>query len=365
MSAVDRPEGPVGLAVAGKLGHLDRSPGRARRAMAAESEGRRWQIATSAGEAGPEDPHGDVVREVQRMWILSALARLACEKPADSLTVREIIAHAGVSRRRFYELFENSTDCFEAAFEEAVLKAGEQVRAACGREGEWLERLRRGLHALLSFFDVEPELTRLCLLGTSAASPRMLARRREILADVAVFVDEGRGTIPAERQPPPLTAESLVGGALSVIQARILEPDHAPTVDLLNPLLAVLVLAYRGPQAARRELSRPMPRGTDRLQAGDARDSVALGMRLTYRTLRVLAVISASPGISNREVGEAAGVQNAGQISKMLARLERHGLIRNTGAGQSRGASNAWTLTPLGLKVDRAQRLARRGTQLG
>jgi len=36
---------------------------------------------------------------------------------------------------------------------------------------------------------------------------------------------------------------------------------------------------------------------------------------------------------------------------KALARLQRLGLLANTGQGQSRGEPNAWTLTDLGEKV--------------
>jgi AcrR family transcriptional regulator len=352
------------LAAAGSAGQLER-PRDGGRIAAAECA-REWPVSTvSSTDPAAKEPRSDLVREVQRMWILSAVAKLAQEKSPESLTVREIIARAGVSRRRFYELFESSRDCFEAAFDEALAKATGQVLAAGEGGGSWVQRLRNGLLALLSFIDDEPELARLCVLGTTTVSPAMLARRRELLANAAVFFEEGRDSVPAKLQPPPLTAESLVGGALSVIQARMLEPDPAPLVELLNPLVSVIVLAYKGPAQARRELSQPVPRGEGSTQAGDARHSVALDMRLTYRTLRVLAVIAASPRISNRAVGEAAGIANAGQISKMLARLERHGLIRNTGAGQPKGAPNAWTLTPVGMKVDRARRLARGGTQAG
>ena len=38
-------------------------------------------------------------------------------------------------------------------------------------------------------------------------------------------------------------------------------------------------------------------------------------------------------GPSNREVAHAAGVKDQGQISKLLARLQTHGLLQNTGAG--------------------------------
>lgn len=60
----------------------------------------------------------------------------------------------------------------------------------------------------------------------------------------------------------------------------------------------------------------------------------------------------ARPGIgSNRALAEHAGISDEGQISKLLARLERLGLLQNTGKGQAKGAANAWSLTPLGRQV--------------
>jgi hypothetical protein len=76
-------------------------------------------------------------------------------------------------------------------------------------------------------------------------------------------------------------------------------------------------------------------------------------MRLTYRTVRVLLAIAADPGTSNRQVGAGAGIDDQGQISKLLARLEKLGLVYNSGAGQVRGAPNAWLLTKKGIEVER------------
>lgn len=76
-------------------------------------------------------------------------------------------------------------------------------------------------------------------------------------------------------------------------------------------------------------------------------------IRLTYRTMCALAVIAAQPGLSNSEISELIGISDQGQISKLLARLARHGLIENTGQGQSRGLSNAWRLTPDGGQLER------------
>ncbi len=55
--------------------------------------------------------------------------------------------------------------------------------------------------------------------------------------------------------------------------------------------------------------------------------------------------------MSNRTVAEYAGIADQGQVSKLLARLERLGLIENTGQGHARGERNAWRLTPTGVRV--------------
>jgi chromosome segregation and condensation protein ScpB len=77
----------------------------------------------------------------------------------------------------------------------------------------------------------------------------------------------------------------------------------------------------------------------------------ALNMRLTYRTVRVLMAVAANSGSSNRMVADGAGVSDPGQISKLLHRLERLGLIGNDGTGRPPGGPNAWSLTEKGRAV--------------
>lgn len=82
-------------------------------------------------------------------------------------------------------------------------------------------------------------------------------------------------------------------------------------------------------------------------------------MRLTYRTALVLERVAQNPGASNRVIGERADVYDQGQISKLLGRLERIGLLQNTGEGRNaKGEPNAWCLTQLGERV--TQQLALR-----
>jgi DNA-binding MarR family transcriptional regulator len=79
-------------------------------------------------------------------------------------------------------------------------------------------------------------------------------------------------------------------------------------------------------------------------------------MRLTYRTMRVLAFIAQQPGASNREIAEGSSVVDPGQISKLLARLARLGLAESPGEGAEHATMNAWRLTARGERLERATR---------
>jgi hypothetical protein len=57
-------------------------------------------------------------------------------------------------------------------------------------------------------------------------------------------VDEGRSE--SKTAPPPLTAQSTVGGAVSVIHTRVLEENPRPLAELLNPLMSMIVHPYLG-----------------------------------------------------------------------------------------------------------------------
>jgi DNA-binding MarR family transcriptional regulator len=128
----------------------------------------------------------------------------------------------------------------------------------------------------------------------------------------------------------------------------------------------VIVLPYLGSAVARRELTRPVPRvrlAGDGLSHSEERLSARqAGVRLTYRTARVLSAISDYPGASNREVAERAGIVDQGQISKLLTRLEARELIVKIGEGRTRGAPNSWRLTERGEVVLRAALSNRSGT---
>ncbi len=304
------------------------------------------------------------VSEIQRMRILAAMAEVASERGAGSVTVAHVVARGGVSRRTFYDLFSDREECFLAAFEEAIGRVSGLVLKAYGREGTprsgtgWRERIRAGLWAALVWLDDEPATARLCVVEALAAGPRVLERRAVLLRALVAAVDEGRGDVPKRAtQPPPLTAEGVVGAVLSVIHTRLLERGAKPLTGLLGELMSVIVLPYLGQSSAQKELHKPAP-PLLKINSAAHRDPLdGLEMRITYRTVRVLMVIAASPDASNRQIASGAGISDQGQVSKLLARLEHLGLIYNRGLGPVKGAPNAWQLTARGRDVEGAIRV--------
>jgi AcrR family transcriptional regulator len=310
---------------------------------------------------------------IQRSRLLSAAVRAVDELGYSDTSVADITSRARVSRRTFYEQFPDREACLAAALEDALgVVLGEL--AGAGLEGlGWRERVRTGLWVILGFFDREPVLARVCVVQALRGGPRVLERRELVLTQLAAVVDVGRGLGSRGGECTPLTAEGLVGAAFGIVYARLLRGSRRPLTGLLGELMGMIVLPYLGPAAARRELSRPAPVApASTASAPMARDGLGsaravadplegVPMRLTYRTSRVLEAVAElgrpGSGPSNREVADYAGIDDPGQVSKLLRRLEGLGLLANGGPGHLKGEPNAWRLTGKGELVSQSIRM--------
>jgi hypothetical protein len=137
-----------------------------------------------------------------------------------------------------------------------------------------------------------------------------------------------------------LTAELIVGGVFLMLR-RMLDDAAAPFVELEQPVMTFILTVYRHANGGLM--------ATDREGRGSG--GTRRPVRATYRTTRVLSAIGETPGLSNREIADAAGLSDEGQTSKLLHRLEQRGLVQNCGLGQAQGGSNAWLLTEYGEQV--------------
>ncbi|HXB66372.1 MAG TPA: TetR family transcriptional regulator [Solirubrobacteraceae bacterium] len=295
------------------------------------------------------------VAEIQRARMLAAMVDLTRERGAERVTVAHVVARAGVSRRTFYELFDDREACLLAALDEALRRVEAAVVPAYKRERGWSARVGAGLTAMLECFDADPAGAALCVVDSLAAGPEALERRARVVDALVSAVDRGRREPGAPAGLNRVTAEGVAGAVLGVLYTRLREPSPKPLMPLRGQLMSMIVLPYLGPRAAAGELARRAPRSRQKARARE--DPLKrLDMRLTYRTMRVLAAVAAQPGLNNRQIARDAGVADQGQMSKLLARLEGLGLIANNGESQVRGEPNMWRLTPRGEELEQAIR---------
>ena len=175
------------------------------------AQGKRARPATGGAPAKGSSTSGvgrEKVSEIQRARILAAMTEVAAERGAGNVTVAHVVSRSGVSRRTFYELFDDRETCFLAAFDAAAQRIAARVLSAygsetrphsktgphsgtphsgghpkghtlwgAGKQAGWRDRIRRGLAELLEFLDEEPQVGRLCIVESLAAGPRALERR--------------------------------------------------------------------------------------------------------------------------------------------------------------------------------------------
>ncbi len=341
--------------------------------------------------------------EYRRVRLLRAAAAAVDEHGYTAVTVAHITARAKVSRRTFYELFEDREQCLLAVMQDIDAQLMAELRAADLGGLSWRERVRMGLWTVLRFFDRDPVLARFCVVESARGDDRMAAYRGQLLARFAAVIAEGGelGLLGFS----PVVAEGIAGGVVSILATRLSASSSAgrreasrsrtqqakcaphmsargrrpivrdrpapPLVVLHGELMGLVVLPYLGAGLAMLERDRPAPndptpaplplpapggnRGGKHLTLDPQQPRVP-GLRMTYRTALVLEAIAQAPGISNLDVAHQAGISDQGQVSKLLARLHRHGLVQNTAAGQGQGAPNQWRLTPAGQELERGIR---------
>ncbi len=308
-------------------------------------------IVGSVGDGAARELGHERVIEIQRARLLAAMIDVCAEHGVADVTVAHVVERAGVSRRTFYEIYSDREECFLEAFDEGIVRATRYMLDAYDETGRWIDRMRSALAALLAFMDAERATGRLLIVESLAGGDSALSRRRAAVERMVAFVDEANAGLQADKRTPSLTAEGVVGGVLSILHSRLLEDAPGSFRELTSPLASMIVLPYLGAAAARKELSRPVPKAPTKVHRGERDPLSQLDMRLTYRTVRVLLAVAATPGDSNRGVAARAGIGDQGQISKLLARLEKLGLVVNKSTVPGTGAPNVWVLTKQGEEV--------------
>ncbi len=174
--------------------------------------------------------------------------------------VVDVINVAGVSRKTFYELFDDKQACFLAAFEVALAMLLDVTTGGFEAPGgaSWATRVRYGLAAFLKIIADRPAAARFAIVEIQAAGPKALARRDAAIRQFTHFIEAGRSEASSEL--PGLTSLALVGGVYEFLYSEILHGATAQLLSRLPDLMYWITQPFLGPEGAaeQRRLARDL-----------------------------------------------------------------------------------------------------------
>jgi AcrR family transcriptional regulator len=186
--------------------------------------------------------------DAPRERLICGIDAAVAEKGYGPTTIADVVRHARVSKRTFYEHFDDKQACFLAAYDAAAAHVLGATSAAAAVDAPWQERVELVVCAYLAAMAARPELTQTFLIEILGAGPRGLARRREAIerfaAQLVVLGEDFRREQPGLRELTPELATAVVGGINELVlgaveqgRASRLGELRAPAVELIRAVL--------------------------------------------------------------------------------------------------------------------------------
>jgi AcrR family transcriptional regulator len=210
-------------------------------------------------ESLPRGRHGlprEEIERSQRERLLAATVQATAAHGYEATTVADILAAAGVGRESFYELFEDRRGCVLAVHEVLLDDLVETVRVAYDAPGEWVERCRATIAALLGWFAADPAAGRFLLVELAAVGPEFHERFQTGFDRFVAIIDAG---VPADLPAPefPLPRTSLaVGAAITRVYGEVAAGRAEELPALLPALTYEVLVPFLGEAAAREAAQR-------------------------------------------------------------------------------------------------------------
>jgi AcrR family transcriptional regulator len=184
------------------------------------------------------DPH--------RARLIEGMAEAIIEKGYAAATIADVVRHARVSKRTFYEHFAAKEDAFLATYSALTDEMLQVIADAVAGDRPWRERVDAGVRAYLEALAERPALTRTFLMEIQAAGPRALALRRDVMRRFA----DGLRTITEqvareEDGVRPLSDElaTAVAGGINELMLRAVEQGREDELTGLQDAAADLIRA--------------------------------------------------------------------------------------------------------------------------
>jgi AcrR family transcriptional regulator len=210
-----------------------RSARRGPRAPAKGAGGRRGAAnSDGAGAAGTENgqkalPRGPQalpraqVAAHQRERLVEAMVQAVNERGVVATTISDLVARAGISRRTFYEHFENKEDCLLASYDAVVEGEVQRLLEVYASADDWLEQLEAVIRAMFESIARRPDAARLICVEMGASGAVGVQRWADGATRFERFISRGFEQAPGPGTIPDPVARAIVGALRKIIYSRV------------------------------------------------------------------------------------------------------------------------------------------------
>jgi AcrR family transcriptional regulator len=212
------------------------------------------QAGTERLPRGPHRLSREQVENHQRGRIIAAMIATAGTKGYGSTTIGDITRRARVSRDTFYEQFANKEQCLLAAYDATTRELLDQMVAAGTSQPSYVEGIRDGVRAYLTFWSERADAARVWSLDILAAGEEALVHRERTLesftrlfqaiAERAAMEQPGLPTVP------DLVARAMVVAAVELTTRYIREDRVSSLPELESDVLYLWLMVLAGHEVA-------------------------------------------------------------------------------------------------------------------
>jgi AcrR family transcriptional regulator len=173
--------------------------------------------------------------------------------------VADVISRAGVSRKTFYEHFDNKQDCLLSTFDAIAAQLAQRVEQVFRETDGWPDRIEAAIGALFASAIENPGALRISLLEIATVGPPGIKRRERAMTRYERFLHDAMSLAPGEGTIPDNVLKAIVGGFNRVLYRRVPGGDATELLDLIPDLTHWAGSYYPSPRAILAEPKR-LPR---------------------------------------------------------------------------------------------------------
>jgi AcrR family transcriptional regulator len=208
-------------------------------------------VARTKAQPGGHPLREEVVAHHRRQRIVDGAAQVIAKRGYRNVSVADIVKEAAIARSRFYENFSSREDCFFALYEQGASAALQAVGEGCQAcDGDFRERVKAGIAALLAYLEADPALARACVVEGPAVGPGINDRFERLIRDFAALLHAGRNG-ETEDELPATAEETVVGGLYWLLYYALLEERPKRLKSLLPQLTEFALIPFAGAESTR------------------------------------------------------------------------------------------------------------------